>query len=517
MGKTSRLLQRVSSTGLMTLVSRVLGLVRDIVVARLFGAGVEIDAFLVAFRLPNFLRRLFAEGAFAQSFVPVLGEYRIRYGHERVQALIDGVAMALAAATLLVTLFGILAAPLLIAIFAPGFQDAPRALAVDMLRVTFPYLPLISLAALAGAALNVWGRFAAPAFAPVLLNLSLIVCAIWLAPRLAEPVHALAWGVPIAGVLQLGFLLWFLQRLRLFPRPTFRRERAGVRRVARLMAPGLFAVSVAQINTLVDTVVASFLVAGSISWLYYSDRVMEFPVGVFGIALATVILPALSEARSAADSENYRRLLDWGLRWGLFIGLPAAAGLIVLAEPITIALFQYDRFSPEHALLTGASLVAYAIGLPCLILVKQLAAGCFARQDTVTPVRAGAIAVAVNLVLNLLLYRPLGHVGLALATSMAAAANAALLYRGLRRTAGYVPGPGWPAFLFRCLAACVAMAVALRQGLPAAGVWLDWPAPSRAAALVLSVATGMVLYVVVVWGLGLRPRALKANLVMADR
>ena len=505
----ARLLKSTLVTGGMTSVSRVFGLVRDIVLAVSFGAG--LDAFLVAFRMPNLLRRLFAEGAFVQSFAPVLGEYRERRGRDEIRALLDQVSAVLGGGLSLLAVLGVAAAPLLVALFAPGFLGTPQfPEAVAMLRLTLPYLPLISLVALAGAVLNVYGRFAAPAFAPVLLNLSLIGCALWLSPLLARPVHALAWGVLLAGVLQFLFLLPFLRRLGLLPRPALRRDPQGARRIFRLMGPALFSASVFQLNGIVDMLLASFLTAGSISWLYYADRLMEFPLGVFGIALGTVLLPSLAAHHARRDTGAHIRLLDRGLRWALLIGVPAALGLVVLAEPIGITIFQYERFSAEDARRTAAALAAYSLGLPAMILAKILAAGYHSRQDTATPARIGLFVVIANLLLNLLLIGPLGHVGLALATALAATLNAGLLYRGLRRLAVFAPRPGWGRFLLRVALACLAMVLLLQWQAVPGDVWLQWPAWRRAASLAGVVAAGAAAYGAAFALLGGRPPRLEA-------
>ncbi|MFQ5488872.1 MAG: murein biosynthesis integral membrane protein MurJ, partial [Gammaproteobacteria bacterium] len=454
----------------MTGVSRVLGLVRDIVIARAFGAGLGADAFFVAFKIPNFLRRLFAEGAFSQAFVPVLSEYKTRREHAEVRRLVDNVVGVLGGILFLVTLAGVLAAPLLVMVFAPGFlQEAAKFdLTVEMIRVTFPYILFISLTALAGGILNSYGRFAVPAFTPALLNLCLIAAALWLAPRLAEPVTALAWGVFLAGVVQLLFQLPYLRGLGLLPRPHFSLRDEGVRRVARLMLPGIFGSSVAQINLLFDTLIASFLVTGSVSWLYFSDRLVEFPLGVFGIALATVILPTLSRRHADDAPEAFFATLDWALRLVMVMGVPAALALLVLAGPMLMTLFQYGAFDLNDVAMARLSLMAYAVGLLGFILVKVLAPGFYARQDTRTPVRVGVIAMLANMAMNVAFVVPMvvwelpgPHAGLALATSLSAFLNAGLLLHLLRRDAGYRPAPGWTRLLIQILVASAAMAALL--------------------------------------------------------
>ena len=492
------LLKNTTTTGAMTLLSRVLGLLRDILFARLFGAG--LDAFLVALRLPNFLRRLFAEGGFVQAFVPVLAEYRRQRDTSAVRALIAQLSALLGVLLCALALTGMVIAPVLIWIFAPGFHgDARHAEAVTMLRITFPYLPLISLAALAGAVLNTWGRFAAPAFTPALFNLSLIGAALWLAPRLDVPVHALAWGVLLAGILQLGFLAVAVARLGLLPRPRWRADRPGAKRITRLMLPTLFGTSVAQINTLIDTLIASFLVSGSISWLYYADRLMEFPLGVFGIALSTVLLPALSSRYAAADAVGAQQELERALRWVFLVGIPAATGLVVLAGPIIITLFRYDQFLAVDAARSAAALAAYAIGLPGLIAVKVLATVYYSRQDPATPVRYGITAVIVNLILNLTLVWHLKHVGLALATALAAWTHAGLLYAGLRQREIYRPASGWGALSVQIIAACLLMTAVLVTWLPADGHWLEQTASGRVLRLAAMITGGMAVYLAGLW------------------
>lgn len=496
----------------MTSISRVFGLVRDVVFAALFGAGRELDAFIVAFRIPNFLRRLFAEGGFSQAFVPVLSEYREQRGHDEVRALLDQTTATLGLVLLGVTVIGVLAAPVFILVFAPGFLSEPdkQQLAADMLRITFPYILFISLTALAGGILNTYRRFAVPAFTPVLLNLSLIGCALWLAPRLEEPIMALAVGVFIAGIVQLLFQIPFLLRLRLLPVPRFHRDRQGVNRIMTLMLPTLFAVSITQINLLVDTLIASFLRDGSISWLYYSDRLVEFPLGVFGVALATVILPNLSADHANASTESYSRTLAWALRMVLLIAIPAAAGLILLSAPMLTTLFQYRAFTEFDVTMASHSLMAYAVGLPGFILIKVLSSAFFSRQDTRTPVKVGVIAMLCNIVFNLLLVFPLAHVGLALATSLSAYVNCGLLYLYLRRNGVYQPAGGAARHLFRIAAGIAAMALLLLMLVPDIGAWSGWDVFQRAWQLGLWVILGGLSYFAVLLLLGLRRRDMTA-------
>ena len=511
------LLKSTAVVGAMTTLSRVLGLLRDMVIARYFGAGAGTDAFFIAFKIPNFMRRLFAEGAFSQAFVPVLSEYKTRREHAEVRDLAGQVMGTLGTVLFLLTVVGVLAAPLLVAIFAPGFLDEPARfdLTTQMLRITFPYLLFISLTALVGGILNSYGRFAVPAFTPVLLNVCLIGVAIWVSPHFAQPVVALAWGVLVAGVAQLGFQLPFVWRLGLLSRPRWGWGNAGVKRIGRLMLPAIFGSSVAQINLLFDTLIASFLVAGSVSWLYYSDRLVEFPLGVFGIALATVILPSLSQKHASASTEEFARTLDWALRWVVTIGAPATVGLFMLAGPLLVTLFHYGEFNTADTEMARLSLMAYSLGLLGFIAVKVLAPGYYARQDTKTPVRIGIIAMVTNMVFNVAFVVPMvmldvpgPHSGLALATSGSAFLNAGLLFRGLRRAGVLQLQPGWTLLLLRVAVACAAMTGLLYWGVGSLEDWLAWGTWERAAQLLLWVAAGMGCYFALLVLLGVRLREL---------
>ncbi|WP_028299641.1 murein biosynthesis integral membrane protein MurJ [Oceanospirillum beijerinckii] len=496
---------------MMTMLSRVLGLARDIVIANLFGAGSGADAFFVAFKIPNFLRRLFAEGAFNQAFVPVLSEYRSQRDRVAVKGLINAVAGTLGLTLAGITLLAILAAPLLVWVFAPGFSQMPekQALTVEMLRLTFPYLLLISMTAFAGSILNSYDRFAVPAFTPVLLNLSLIGSAIWLTPMMAEPVMALAWGVLIAGSVQLLFQIPFLARIGLLPRPKVSWKDEGVRRIMKLMAPALFGVSVSQINLLLDTVLASFLISGSVSWLYYSDRLVELPLGVFAIAIATVILPSLSTKHAEKSQQGFARTLDWSMRMVLLIAVPAAVALIVLAEPLLFTLFQYGAMTVHDVDMAAMSLRAYAVGLIAFMLIKVLAPGYYARQDTTTPVKIGIKAMVANMVFNLGLVFWLEHAGLALATSLSAFLNAGLLWYGLKKSGVFVWQAGWWKYLLQLILSTGLMLVLLLQLNPTLAEWasVDWL--QRAIWMAILVAFGGVGYVAMLILTGLKPRDLR--------
>ena len=506
----------LSVVGSMTLLSRLLGLVREVIFARFLGAGAAMDVFVVAFQIPNFLRRMFAEGAFSQAFVPVLSEYRKQHEHDEVRALADRVAGTLAVVLIGVTALGILGAPLIIWLSASGFQaeDAGKFdLAVRLLRITFPYLFFISLTSFCAGVLNTFDRFAVPAFTPVLLNVCLISAAIIGATYTTQPVTVLAWGVFVAGIVQLVFQLPFLARLRLLPRPTFDTAHEGVRRIMALMLPAMFGASVAQVNLLIDRAIASWLEDGSIAWLYFSDRLLEFPLGVFAIALGTVILPGLSHHRAAGEEAAFARTLDWGLRWVALIAVPAACGLFVLAGPMIATVYLYGEFTVYHAHMVRYSLMAYALALVGLSIVKVLVPGFFARQDTRTPVRIGVIAMLVNVVANLLFVGTMvrfdiaaPHAGLALATVVSAWLNAWLLFRGLRARKAYRAGPGWPALIVRVVLASAAMVAVVVWLAGDVEVWFDLAGRARVARLLGLVGVGAAVYAAALFALGLRPR-----------
>jgi len=529
-----RLLRSTGTVGAWTLLSRILGLVRDVVFARLFGASFVMDAFFVAFRIPNIFRRFFAEGAFSQAFVPVFAEYEQTREHAEVRELVRRSAGTLGAFLSVLAAVGALAAPVFITIFAPGFATerlaavtdgdaADRyALAVDMLRWTFPYLLFVSLAALAGGILNSYQRFVAAAFSPVVLNVVLIVFAVWVTPRYDRPGMALAAGVFAAGVLQLACMLPSLARIRLLPLPAWGFTHPGVRKILKLMVPAIFGSSVAQVSILLDTLIASFMVTGSISWLYYSDRIMEFPLGVFGIALATVLLPNLSRQHAARESANFGRTLDWALRLVILIVTPATLGLMLLAGPMLATLFYGGEFTARDVDQATWSLVAYAAGLAGFTLVKVLAPGYFARQDTATPVRVGLIALGSTMALNLVVVVPWAltggeapHAGLAATTSLGSLINAGLLYRGLRRTGVLQPAPGWARFLLRVAVAAGVMAVLLAAFAPPTGTWLEAGFWTRCLWLAVAVGGGAAAYAGALLAVGIRPHDLKLQNVQA--
>lgn len=506
---SEKLFKSTAIVSIMTFFSRILGFARDIIIARLFGAGLGADVFFVAFKIPNFLRRLFAEGAFSQAFIPVLAEYRHR-GDRDLKELIANTSGTLAAMLFIITALGVLAAPILIMVFAPGFVNNPEkiALAGDLLKITFPYIFFISLTALAGSILNSFGKFAVPAFTPVFLNISLIGCALWLSPHLEQPVTALAWGVFIGGLVQLLFQIPFLINIKHLPKPRWGWKDSGVQKILKLMIPAMFGVSVAQINLLLDTILASFLVTGSISWLYYSDRLVEFPLGVFGIALSTVILPSLSKKHASASKAEFSNTIDWALRWVFLIATPAAIGLIWLAEPLLLTLFQYGEFTSLDAHKASLSLMAYGLGLLPFIFIKVLAPGYYARQDTKTPVKIGIIAMVTNMVLNIILMMQFAHVGLALATSLSAMLNAGLLYIGLRKLGVYTPVTGWGRFIIKLIVANVSLLTLLILLTPITNEWLPWTAWHRFGILFGLIISAAIIYFTVLAIVGVKIKSL---------
>lgn len=513
------LLRSTAVFSAMTLLSRIAGFARDMLQATLFGTGGAIGAFIVAYRIPNFLRRIFAEGSMAMAFVPVLNEIREKGDRAALKDFIDHMAGALCAVVLVVCALGMLAAPWLARLFAPGWLEDPQLLdqTGQMLRITFPYLLFISMMSLAASVLNTFGRFGLPAFTPVLHNLTMIAAMLWLAPRFNVPPVGLAWGVLIAGFLQLALLWPALGRLGLRPRLRWGFGHAEVRKVGRLMLPTLFSSSVAQVNLIVGTAFASLLAAGSVEWLYYSDRLVEFPLGLFGVALGTVILPHLSRRHAAGDPEGYNQSLDWGLRMALLAGVPAGLGLLLLAEPIVATVYNYGEFTPFDARMAAISLSAMSLGVPAFMLSKVLSPAFFSRQDTRTPMRAAIWTVVANVGLTVAFTTPLwlrgtqgAHGGIALATGLAGIFNAVLLWRYLRRAGLYRPLPGWGAFALRLLVACVAMAAAVLALRAWVGEWTAMDAwQLRVGWLLLIVAAGAVTYAVAMFASGLRPRHLR--------
>lgn len=502
------LLKAVFTVSGMTLASRVTGLVRESLKAAVFGAGAPMDAFEAAFRLPNLLRRLFAEGAFSQAFVPILAEYRRTRGHDETRDLVSRMGTLMAVVLLAVTALGILAAPWLVYLLAGAFAREPGkvALTADLLRVVFPYVLFISLTSLAGGVLNVHRRFAIPAFTPVLLNLAIIAATLFLAPHVDPPIMALAWGVFGGGIAQLALQIAPLAKLAMLPRPRFDWRDEGVRRVLVAMAPAILGVSAAQVSILINTQLAALLGDGRISWITYADRLMEFPTALLGVAVGTVLLPTLARHGGEGDEKQYSALLDWGLRLTVLIAVPAAVALWLLALPLVSTLYQYGRFGASDALATRAALIGYSVGLLGIVAVKILAPGFYARQDLKTPVRIAIVAVGVSTTLGFLLMQVLGHAGLTLATSLAAIFNATTLFILLKRRRLYVPARGWGTFAAKVVVATGVLAAVIVVLAGPAAAWLQAGLVERVARLALVVVAGACAYFGVLWLLGFRPR-----------
>lgn len=509
-----KLLKSTAVVSFMTLLSRISGLVRDVVFARFFGADAATDAFFVAFKIPNLLRRQFAEGAFSQAFVPVFTEYKTTREHGESRQLAAEVAGTLGLVLFVITLIGVLTAPVLVLVFAPGWTggDPRYDLTAEMLRFTFPYIFFISLTALAGGVLNTYGKFAVPAFTPVLLNVCLIGAAIFSANYMEQSIVVLAWGVFLAGLVQLLFQLPFVMKLKMLSMPRWSWRSPGVTKVRTLMLPAIFSSSVQQINLLIDYWIASFLIGGSISWLYYADRLVEFPLGVFGIAIATVILPSLSAKFAKADPERFNHTLDWGMRLSLLIAAPATVGLILLAGPLMSTMFQYGEFDAGDVRMAQLALVAYSTGLLGFIYVKVLSPGYFARQDTKTPMKIALKTMGLKLIVTLALVLGMiklnyeaPHVGLALATALSALFQSWLLYHGLRKEGVYQPDKGWRQFIVKVLLACTAMGLLLFYFVEPAEAWAHWGVLERVLRLSLWVAAGGGIYFLTLLLSGVRP------------
>ena len=505
--KRQSLLRSTTLVSLMTFISRMVGFVRDMVLANLFGAEAGMDAFFVAFRIPNFMRRLFAEGAFSQAFVPVLAEYQKTRSPDDVRVFIARISGYLGSILTVVTVIGMVASPIIVFLFAPGFsEDSGRSvLTTEMLRITFPFLMLVSLTAMSGAVLNTYGYFAVPAFTPVLLNICMILAALYLCPHLPQPVVGLAWGVLIAGVLQLLFQLPFLYRRNLLVKPQVVRNDEGVNKVLKLMVPALFGVSIAQLNLMVDSIFASFLKVGSVSWLYYTDRLTDFPLGVFGVAIATVILPHLSRRHAEQSEAHYSQALDWGLRSILLIGIPAALGLCLFAMPLIASCFAYGKFSAIDVLQTQKSLVTLAAGVPAFMMVKVLASGFYARQDISTPVKVGVISMVANTILCALLVWNFEHAGLTLASALAGYVNCGLLLYLLMKRKVFTPSPGWLKYGIQLICANAAISIYLILMTGTVDYWLSFPPVMRLCLLSAHVLAVVVIYLLVLGLTGLRP------------
>lgn len=511
------LLKSTSVVAAMTLLSRILGFARDMVIAYTFGATAAADAFFIAFKIPNFMRALFAEGSFSQAFVPVLAGYRQERSHEETQAFIGRATGVLSAVLFLLTVLGMLGAPLLVKLFAPGLDVWRFSMASAMLRITFPYLMLISLTALACAVLNSYGKFAMAAFNPTLLNVCMIVAAIALAPRMQIPVMGLAWGVFAGGVVQLLLALPLLQRLKLLSRPRLNWHDEGVRQVLRLMIPGLFGASIGQIGLLLNTVFASFLQVGSVTWLYFSDRLTYFPLGVFGVALATVVLPQLSRQHVTQSRREFAATLDWGVRCNLLIGMPASITMGLFAAPLVITVFQRGEFSFHDVTMTCRSVVAYSVGLLAFMLVKVLSSAFYAQKDVRSPVRIGLIVLGINLVLNaLFLFSPLAHAGLALASSLAAWFNVILLGIILYRRGIYHVQAGWGMFVLRLLAANAVLGIFLAWQSGEMITWMQWSTSQRFLHVFLIGGAAIAIYAACLVLSGMRLQDFKTRTVASS-
>lgn len=504
----------------MTMVSRILGLVRDVIVANLMGAGAAADVFFFANKIPNFLRRLFAEGAFAQAFVPVLTEYQHDGDPDKVRKLIASVSGTLGMLVTIVTLIGVIGSPVITILFGAGWfvdwlNDGPDAhkfeLAAFMLKITFPYLWFITFTALSGAILNTLGKFAVAAFTPVFLNIAIIGAALFIAPNLAQPEIGLAIGVFLGGLIQFLFQIPFLAKEKMLVKPKWGWRDEGVTKIRKLMIPAMFGVSVSQINLLFDTFIASFLMTGSISWLYYSDRLLEFPLGLFGIAIATVILPSLSKKHAASSPEEFKQTMDWGVKIVLLLGFPAMMGMIVLASPMLKVLFMRGEFGADDVAMASMSLMAYGSGLLSFMLIKVLAPGYYARQDTKTPVKFGIIAMVSNMGFNVVLAIPFGYVGLAMATAASATLNAGMLYWGLQQRGVYKVEKSTLGVIVRLLVSALAMAGLVAYVNPAMSQWLTWGLFDSALCLFGLIFLAAISYFICLFILGLRPRHFKAE------
>ncbi|MGL9760359.1 MAG: murein biosynthesis integral membrane protein MurJ [Symbiopectobacterium sp.] len=502
------LLKSLAAVSSMTMLSRVLGFIRDAIVARVFGAGAATDAFFVAFKLPNLLRRVFAEGAFSQAFVPILAEYKSQQGNEATRTFLAYVSGMLTLVLAVVTVAGMIAAPWVIMVTAPGFTATPDrfALASVLLRITFPYILLISLTSMVGSVLNTWNRFSVPALAPTFLNISIIGFALFATPHFDPPVLELAWAVLLGGVLQLVYQLPHLKKIGMLVLPRFKWRHPGVGRMIKLMAPAIFGVSVSQISLIINTIFASFLSEGAVSWMHYADRLMEFPSGVLGVALGTILLPSLAKSVASGDRDAYSHLMDWGLRLCFLLALPSAVALGILSKPLIVALFQYSKFSALDALMTQRALIAYAIGLMGLIVVKVLVSGFYSRQDIKTPVKIALITLAMAQVMNLIFIGPLQHAGLALSIGLASCLNAGLLYWQLRKQHLFQPGPGWGTFLVKLVISVLTMSAVLITLLVWMPAWDMGDMTVRISRLVLVMIAGAGTYLMMLALLGFRPR-----------
>jgi len=508
------LLKTLASISSMTLLSRILGFVRDMLMARIFGASMANEAFVIAYRLPNMLRRMFAEGAFSQAFVPIFSEYKSRRGHDETKLLVDHVTTLLAIILFVVTLIGIIAAPILVYVTAPGFSASPEKfkLTVELLRITSPYIFFISLVAVAAGILNTYNKYWVSAFAPVLLNLCFIGTMLWLMPYFERPIIAMAWAVFAGGAVQLAFQLPFLKKIGMLPRWRFSLRDEGVWRVLKQMGPAIFGVSISQISLVINTILASFMLTGSVSWLFYADRLMEIPAGLLGVAISTILLTSLSKYHAEKNTTEYSKMLDWGLRLTMMLTLPAALSLGLIAVPLLSTFFQGGAFGAHDVLMTRNALVGYSIGLSGMLLVKVLAPAFYARQDIRTPVKIGIITLIATQLMNLIFIFSLKyfgmaqHAGLALATGLGACLNSAILFYLLRKRGIYQPEPGWLKFTVKIVLALLALGLVLWFGMGTEQYWLTtrgWP---RIVHLGWLVALGVAVYFAVLGLLGFRLR-----------
>lgn len=500
--------------------SRITGLVRELLVASAFGASAMTDAFNVAFRIPNLFRRLFAEGAFSQAFVPVLAASKAQHGDAETKLLIDRVATLLAWALIATCVIGVLLAPYMVWAMASGMQKDPQGydVAVHLTRYMFPYIGFMSMVALASGVLNTWKRFAVPAATPVLLNVAMISAAWLLAPWFKtqgiEPIYAMGVGVIVGGVLQLGVQIPALHRLGLLPRFGLRWRDVkaawadpGSQRILKLMAPALLGVSVAQISLLINTQIASHLPTGSVSWLTFADRLMEFPTALLGVALGVVLMPQLAGAKASGDAKTYSELLDWGLRIVVLLAVPCSVGLLVFAKPLVAVLYHYGAFSADDVQKTSLALMGWGAGLIGIVAIKVLAPGYYASQDIRTPVRIAIVVLIITQLLNLVLVPWFAHAGLSLSIGLGAIINALWLLIGLVRRKSYQPQPGWLVFVLQVVAASALLAVYLMW----AGSALDWVALrseslKRVGWLTVSMGGAALVYFGAIWATGLNPK-----------
>tara|TARA_B110000196_G_scaffold97788_1_gene84935 strand:- start:20 stop:1558 length:1539 start_codon:yes stop_codon:yes gene_type:complete len=490
------LFKTLASVGGMTTISRILGFIRDSIIARIFGVGFETDAFFVAFKIPNLFRRISAEGAFTQAFVPILAEYKTKKSKIEVSYLINKVATLLGIFLVLITLVGVFGAPWLIYLSAPGFISEPEKfnLTVNLLQITFPYIFFISLVSMAGGILNTYGKFVVPAFTPVWLNISFIIAALYFSDLFEEPIKALAWAVFFGGALQLFFQIPFLKQIGCLPKINLDLKDKGVWRILKLMGPAIFGVSIMQISLLINTIFASFLASGSISWLYYADRLMEFPAGVLGVALSTILLPNLSKSFSRKKTVDYSELVNWGLRLGILLAVPAATALAILAIPLIATLFYYGAFTETDILMTQYALIAYSIGLVGLILIKILAPAFYAQQNIKTPVKIALFTLFCTQFMNLIFIGYLKHTGLALAIGLGACINAALLFYHLKKGQVFKLNAGWTMFLIKIIFAAFVMALGLFYFKGTIDLWINYSAFSRFVHLITLILFGATLY-----------------------